>query len=195
MRAAPSVAPMSTPIETLRAIQHPTRRRIIEHLYLLGPSQVGTLARDLGEQVGSISHHLRMLERVGVVGRAPELATDGRTSWWRILSTSYSWSVDDFDSPAQRIEAKAAQRANVDHELRKLSVWRRESDAAPEPWRRAAFSSDYSAMASPAELEDLGCRLHRTVQEWRAEVDGEAARDDAEREPVFLFMHAFRSRP
>lgn len=183
---------MTTSIGTLRAIHHPTRRRMIEHLYLLGPAQVGTLARDLGEQVGSISHHLRMLERAGIVEPAPELATDGRTSWWRLLSPSYSWSVEDFDSPAQQIEAKAAQRANLDHQLRKLGGWRREYDAAPAPWRQAAFSTDFSALASPAQLEELGRRLVQTMKDWRAEVD----RDDLqEREPVFIFMHGFRTRP
>ena len=47
----PTVADMTT-IETLRAVHHPTRRRMIDLLYLHGPSQVGTLARELGEQVG-----------------------------------------------------------------------------------------------------------------------------------------------
>ena len=74
-----------TTIDVLRAVHHPTRRRIIEYLYINGDSQVGSLARDLDQQVGSISHHLRMLERAGVVERAPELAVDGRTSWWRAV--------------------------------------------------------------------------------------------------------------
>ena len=60
-----------TSIEILRAVHHPTRRRMVDFLYLHGPSQVGTLARELGEQVGSISHHLRMLERAGVVAHVP----------------------------------------------------------------------------------------------------------------------------
>src|SRR4051812_388939 len=96
MSAVPPTVTGMTTIETLRAVHHPTRRRMIDLLYLHGPSQVGTLARELGEQVGSISHHLRMLERAGVVAPAPELMTDGRTSWWRLVESSMSWSVDDF---------------------------------------------------------------------------------------------------
>ena len=107
-----------TSIETLRAVHHPTRRRMVDYLYLHGPAQVGTLARELGEQVGSISHHLRMLERAGIVAPAPELATDGRTSWWRLEQASVSWSVEDFaDDAADRTQAKAAERLNLDHQL------------------------------------------------------------------------------
>jgi hypothetical protein len=133
-----------------------------------------------------------MLQRAGIVEPAPELAADGRTSWWRLLTASYSWSVDEFESPSQRIEAKAAQRANLDHQLRKLAGWRREYDAAPAPWRQAAFSSDFSAVATAAELEELGRRLVQTMSDWRAEIDRE---DGKERQPVFVFAHGFRTRP
>ena len=112
-----------TSIEILRAVHHPTRRRMVEFLHLHGPSQVGTLARELGEQVGSISHHLRMLERAGVVAHVPELSTDGRTSWWRLELASLEWSVEDFADPAaDRAQARAAERLNLDHQLGKLAA-------------------------------------------------------------------------
>src|SRR6478609_9324059 len=125
MPGAPSVSRMTsgrTPIETLRAFHHPTRRRMVDYLYLHGPTQVGTLARELDQQVGSISHHLRMLQRAGVVAPAPELATDGRTSWWRLEQDTLSWSVEDFDGAADRTQARAAQRLNIDHQLAKLAA-------------------------------------------------------------------------
>jgi DNA-binding transcriptional ArsR family regulator len=179
-------------IETLRAVHHPTRRRIIDHLYLHGPAQVGALARDLEQQVGSISHHLRMLERAGIVAPAPELATDGRTSWWRLEQESVSWSVDDFDHASDRAQAKAAERLNIDHQLAKLSAWKREAEAAGPAWRRAAFSTDFLARATPDELAALQRALQETLQSWRAGIDRD---DGAEREPVFVFAHGFRTRP
>jgi len=182
-----------TSIETLRAVHHPTRRRMIDLLYLHGPSQVGTLARELGEQVGSVSHHLRMLERAGVVAPAPELATDGRTSWWRVVESSISWSVDDFaDDAAARTQAKAAARLNLDHQWSKLASWLRESERAEPAWRSAAFSSDFVALATPDELRELQDSLVRTVREWQAALPTD---DGAPREPVFVFARGFRSRP
>jgi len=183
-----------TTIETLRAVHHPTRRRIIDFLFLHGPSQVGTLARELDQQVGSISHHLRMLERVGLVEQAPELAIDGRTSWWRTPpDLNISWSPDDFaDNPADHTQARVAQRLNTEHQLAKLSAFMRASDGVPRAWRRAAFSNDFAAMATPAELDELCDLLVRTCREWRDAIDTD---DGQERAPVFVFAHGFPSRP
>ncbi|HYG93247.1 MAG TPA: helix-turn-helix domain-containing protein [Nocardioides sp.] len=182
-----------TSIEMLRAVHHPTRRRIIDFLGLNGPSRVGLLAGALDEQVGSISHHLRMLERVGVVTQVRELATDGRTSWWRLDVRSLAWSVDDFaDSPADRAQAKAAERVNIDHQLGRLSAWKRAADAAPATWRRAAFTTDTTTKASAEELARLHELLEETLREWRAGIDLD---DDQEREPVFVFAHGFPTAP
>lgn len=182
-----------TSIETLRAVHHPTRRRMVDFLYLHGPSRVGTLARELGEQVGSISHHLRMLEKAGVAAQVPELATDGRTSWWRLEQTSISWSVEDFaDDAAGRTQARAAERLNLDHQLGGLAAWKRESERADPAWRRAAFSSDFLAMATPAELTALQETLLAVLRAWQAGID---TSDGEPREPVFVFAHGFPTRP
>lgn len=183
-----------TSIELLRAIHHPTRRRIMEYVRIHGPSQVSELAAALGEQVGSISHHLRMLERVRAVERAPELAIDGRTSWWRTgPRSSFSWSVDDFvDNPADRMVAKTAEKLNLEFHLGKLTAWKREADRAHPDWRAAAFSSDTSALATPAELARLKDALQETVLAWRDSIDTD---DGVQRSPVFIFAHGFPTRP
>ncbi len=180
-------------IDVLAAVHHPVRRRIIDRLALEGPSQVGALADAFGEQVGSISHHLRMLERAGVVERAPELATDGRTSWWRYVKTSISWSADDFaERPAQLHRAKVAEKLNVEHQFANLVAWKKREGSFPEAWRRAAYSQDSLAKATPQELDDLSGRILATIEEWRAGIDTD---DGQQRESVFLFSHGFPSRP
>ena len=182
-----------TSIETLQAVHHPMRRRIIDYLFVRGPSQVGALARVLDQQVGSISHHLRMLERVGVVARVPELAVDGRTSWWRLDDASISWSVEDFaDNPADRAQARAAERLNIDYQLGRLSTWKQRREVMGEDWRRAAFTSDVLATATSEELTALGQALVRTWNEWRESIDRE---DGQAREPVFVFAHGFPIQP
>jgi DNA-binding transcriptional ArsR family regulator len=182
-----------TSIDVLRAVHHPTRRRIVDVLHLHGPTQVGTLARTLSEQVGSISHHLRMLERAGVVSRAPELAVDGRTSWWRLDLDSFRWSTDDFaDAPADRAQARAAERLNIEHHVAKLVEWKRTEEAADPAWRQAAFSNDFLAMATPEELGALQESLVEVTRAWKAAIDGD---DGQERQPVFVFSHGFPSAP
>ena len=180
-------------IDVIAAVHHPVRRRIIDHLAGHGATQVGTLARVLGQQVGSVSHHLRMLERVGVVERAPELAEDGRTSWWRFVGPGVSWSVEDFaDSPADRARASAAERLNFEHHVGKYVAWQRAKASYDETWRRAAFTNDMLARASAAELADLQERLTATVRAWKAEIDLD---DGQEREAVFVFSAGQPSLP
>ncbi|MCW2758021.1 MAG: hypothetical protein JWO46_1767 [Nocardioidaceae bacterium] len=180
-------------IDMLAAVHHPVRRRIIDHLVIHGPAQVGTLATAFGEQVGSISHHLRMLQRVGVVEPAPELATDRRASWWRYAKLSISWSADDFaEKPAELHRARVAEKLNVEHQFGKLVAWKKRSERMTARWRRAAFSTDTLAKATPEELSDLCDRVVATVREWKTEIDTD---DGQEREPVFVFAHGFPSLP
>ncbi|GGU43811.1 winged helix-turn-helix domain-containing protein [Nocardioides albus] len=183
-----------TSIETVRAVHHPTRRRILSFLYLHGASQVSVMAKSLDQQVGSVSHHLRMLERAAIVERAPELAADGRTSWWRLAQDQFSFSIEDFDDPGERMQAREADRANTQHQLSKLATWLNGQDKAPAEWRKAAFSSDSLAFATPEELAELADELSATVRAWRERVktSGDAA---GRRAPVFVFARGFPSKP
>ncbi|MFP3787243.1 hypothetical protein, partial [Burkholderia sp. SIMBA_024] len=54
------------------------------------------------------------------------------------------------------------------------------------------YSTDSTAWASPAELQDLSMRLLATIRDWQESID---VRDGQDRTPVFLFAHAFPSEP
>lgn len=157
---------------------------MIDHLKLHGATQVGTLARVLDAQVGSISHHLRMLERAGVVERVPAPDGDGRSSWWQLAQSSFTWSTGEFDSPADALLAREAMRANVRHQLELLQRWHRASTQSD----RTGFSTDHLAWATQAELDDLQNRLNRLLDDWK---DGIDRADGHDRMPVFFFAHGF----
>lgn len=180
------------PIEAITAVHHPIRRRIVDYLGLYGPSQVTTLARALEQQVGSISHHLRMLERAGVVERVEDPDGDRRTSWWQQARRSFSWSADDFsDSPADAFLAREAERTNLATHIQRLQAWHRRTTPLPD-WSRAAFSTDTLTWATPAELAALSQAVTETVDTWRRGID---IQDGAERRPVFVFAHGFPTAP
>jgi DNA-binding transcriptional ArsR family regulator len=171
-------------ISVITAIAHPLRRRMIDHLQLHGETQVGTFARVLDAQVGSVSHHLRMLEKAGVVERVEAPDGDGRASWWRLARRSFTWSSNDYESPADALLAREAQRANVRHQLDLLQRWYRVSPQS----EATGFSTDALAWATQEELSDLQSRLNAMVDEWRRGIDRE---DGQERMPVFFFAHGF----
>jgi DNA-binding transcriptional ArsR family regulator len=195
------------PLDDLTAVHHPVRRRILEHLALHGPDTVGGLAAGLGQQVGSISHHLRVLDRSGFVAAAPELARDRRESWWRGVPRPLSWSVADFaDAPADRLLAATAERANLDHHVGKVLAWLAErygpDGGWSSTWQLAAFSTDSWANATAAELRELGRRLNELVVGWAEDCRAAAAREEEldeadrpERLPAFVFAHGNPSRP
>lgn len=68
-------------VEELRALAHPMRQRILRRLHDSGPATSTTLARDLGENSGIMSYHLRLLaghDFVREVGGRGQ----GRERWW-----------------------------------------------------------------------------------------------------------------
>ncbi|MFC5432315.1 ArsR/SmtB family transcription factor [Microbacterium suwonense] len=174
-------------ISVITAISHPLRRRIIDRLLLHGPTQVGTFARVLDAQVGSISHHLRMLQKAGVIEQTDAPDGDRRASWWRLARRSFTWSAADFESPADALLAREAERANVRHQLDRLSQWYRTSPTSD----LEGFNTDSLAWATQEELNDLHRRLNTMLDDWRSSIDRE---DRQERMPVYFFAHGFPTK-
>jgi DNA-binding transcriptional ArsR family regulator len=179
-------------ISVLTAVNHPLRRRIFDYLLLYGTSQVTTISRSLESQVGSISHHLRMLERAGVVERAEDPRGDRRTSWWRLARRSMTWSAEDFaDSPADALLAREAERQGIRMQMERLQRWRRHR-GDPAYAEYEAFNTETTTWASAAEIKDLSDRLRQTLSEWQASIDDT---DGQPRVPVFFFSHIFPTEP
>ena len=189
-------------IDDVAAVNHPARRRVVDHLFVHGPATVGMLAAGLGEQVGSVSHHLRVLERAGFVEPAPELARDRRESWWRGVHRKLSWSVSDFaDSAADRLRATAAEQANLHHHVDKVLGWFETREEYDATWVDAAFATEHWVNATADELGDFGNRVQRLLEDWAEECRVAAAEEGGEgtagarRTAVFVSVHANPARP
>jgi len=106
-------------VEELRTLAHPMRQRILRRLHQAGSATSTTLARDLGENSGIMSYHLRLLAGYDfvreVVGRG-----QGRERWWQVspqpvcAEGSRAWasrlSYTAAGSHACRIRATPARR-------------------------------------------------------------------------------------
>lgn len=179
-------------IQVITAIHHPTRRRIVDHLVLHEPDQVSAVARALGLQVGSVSHHLKVLHRAGAVEPVPDPDGDGRGSWWRMSRTDFSWAAEDFVSPGEQLQAREAEQVNLANQLRKLQQWQKSKRTDDTDWPRVAFSTDSLAWATPEEVSELSALLGKTLREWRESID---TSDGQDRRPVFIFAHGFPTEP
>lgn len=69
------------PSASLKSLAHPLRVRIYDELSSYGPFTASGLGERLGESSGSMSYHLRQLERAGLV-REDTTRGKGRERWW-----------------------------------------------------------------------------------------------------------------
>ncbi|UKJ64107.1 helix-turn-helix transcriptional regulator [Cellulosimicrobium cellulans] len=74
----------------LRAIAHPLRQRILMELAVLGHARAADLAQATGEPANSVSFHLRVLAKAGMIVEAPEHARDRRDRVWKNVAQSYA---------------------------------------------------------------------------------------------------------
>lgn len=78
----------------LRALSHPLRQRILGELEVAEHARAADLAEALNEPANSISFHLRVLAKAGIIEEAPELARDRRDRVWKETVDSFTIDAD-----------------------------------------------------------------------------------------------------
>jgi DNA-binding transcriptional ArsR family regulator len=173
----------------MRAMAHPTRLRLLGELRARGPQSVGLLCASVGEAAGSVSYHLGVLAKHGLVLEAPEHARDRRERWWRAAHDLTSWdTAEGLADPALR-DALGELRASVlQRYAEQLRDYLRREPSLPAEWVRAATSGDELLHLTSDGLAQLTSELHALLQRWAGRSDPDA--DGAE--PVTVIVHAFR---
>lgn len=176
--------------QTLKAVAHPLRVRMLAALRADGPATATELARRFGESSGSTSYHLRQLARFGFVEEDPE-QPNARDRRWRALHDFTSWRESDFVNDQEGQAAirfmRDRQRAALDRAAAAL-----ESDGWDKAWLDAAGMSDLVARLTPASLTALHNRLIALVREYET---WDATAPDAERVAIWLAGYPVREYP
>ncbi|WP_299787797.1 metalloregulator ArsR/SmtB family transcription factor [Ramlibacter sp.] len=107
--------PTDRPSLTFAALAHPTRRAILERLHL-GEADVGELAIPFGISQPSITKHLRVLERAGLVATRRDAQRRPRalvaaplrdvTLWLASFSEAWSGRLESLDSYLQTLQQR-----------------------------------------------------------------------------------------
>ena len=142
----------------MRALAHPTRLALLDHLHAAGPATATECGEAVGDSPSSCSYHLRALAKWGFVEEAP--GGVGRERPWRATATRIEFDSDGLESAVLRDELIARQQQRVRDALR------REHELPPR-WRRAAQTSSASLELTPLELEELGERFEALLDEYR----------------------------
>ena len=178
-----------TDADVLAALAHPLRVALLDQLAALGPRTASQCAAALGETPANCSYHLRQLEKVGLVARSE--ATNGRERPWELPYTGLRMGPPFEDRDANRA-TRALQDAltvmGIEQHARLARQYLQVMDRAPESWREAATSHDYSLLMTAEELRDLVEALDRAVRPFIR-----LTRQDppADARPVHLDLRAF----
>jgi DNA-binding transcriptional ArsR family regulator len=167
----------------MRALAHPARIAILQHLALDGPATATECAEAAGLSPSACSYHLRMLAAHGFVAEDLSATADRRQRPWRAKIISMSWD----DDPSQPIAVQAARRL-LDHTMETRleqirASYQSRKDEYPAEWQAASGHMQDVLHVTPDELEKLRVELLELTSKYRR-------LDPAERSPGARRVHA-----
>jgi predicted ArsR family transcriptional regulator len=160
----------------MRALAHPARIAILQHLALDGPSTATECAVIVGLSPSACSYHLRTLGQYGLVEEDRASTADGRQRPWRATVVAVSLPKADVSPATQgaRQLLEESLRASTEELARAYQDRQREY---PARWRELVGSSQDVVHVTPEELQTLRQRIDELLAEYRRLPRGERPPD------------------
>jgi DNA-binding transcriptional ArsR family regulator len=174
--------------KALRALAHPLRLALLDHLMSFGEQTAAQCAAPVGSTASNCSYHLRALARVGLVEQGESV--DGRERPWRSSSTGLEFGPRETEgSRASTAAARAVDELALarDEELTRRALVRH--DTQPMEWRAAEAHNSYALRITPRELAQLVSEIDRLVRPYIGLTRDEAPEDA---DVAYLRLLAFR---
>ncbi|MEU5937990.1 helix-turn-helix domain-containing protein [Micromonospora sp. NPDC047548] len=161
--------------QAMRALAHPVRLAILDHLQRHGPATATQLAPDVGATPSVTSWHLRHLASFGLV-RDSEPGPDRRQRRWEAVARGFRFETPQ--DPADE-EGQSAARVLSQQMFRRYadlpSRWAAEVESELDPaWRRLAGLANTRVVVSAEELAAIEDGIERILAPY-------VTRDPAER--------------
>jgi predicted ArsR family transcriptional regulator len=172
----------------LRALAHPLRLGLLDHLMSFGEQTAAQCAEAVGSTTSNCSYHLRALGRAGLV--EPATSSGGRERPWRATATGLAYGpVEAGRSPAAAGAALVLDELSLARGEELTRRARRRHDEQPTAWRAAEAYDDYALKLTAAELAELTEQIDRLVRPFIAMTRRDAP---AEADVALLRLLAFR---
>jgi DNA-binding transcriptional ArsR family regulator len=142
----------------MRALAHPTRLALLDHLHSVTHATATECGNAVGDSPSSCSYHLRALAKWGFVEEAD--GGRGRERPWRATAARIEFPSDGLEATVLRDELVARQQQRVRDALR-------HEHELPPAWRRAAETSSATIELTTKELQELGERFEALLDEYR----------------------------
>ena len=156
--------------EALAALAVPARLALLNHLLAVGPCTASECAPVVGESASNCSWHLRALEKVGLVERAPRAEGDGRTRPWRATAVGYQLAEEADEAPAERIARTALVGLVAEHANDLYRRYLELRNALPGDWAKASGDFGYALDLTPDELTSLLERIDALIRPYVAPI-------------------------
>jgi len=155
----------------IRALAHPARLAILEHLGSTGAEITATEAAELvGLSPSATSYHLRALAKAGIIQDAPSRG-DGRERVYRGPSAHHL--EVDIDRDDDRLTAAAKNRlldAFLARSQVRLEQWRAGTADESQDWHDAAMLNEAMLLLTADELTGLTRDIFELVDKYRRSV-------------------------
>jgi DNA-binding transcriptional ArsR family regulator len=160
-----------TDLDALRALAHPRRQRILEHLAAAGPATSASLARGLGLNTGATSYHLRELASHGFVEEVPERA-HGRERWWRVANADIRFPLRSEQDPETRQVLDELGRMSYAKDMQDFVASQAETRSGG-PWGDAFPYSRGLVRVTPEQLTALFEEYIALISRYSVDADPE----------------------
>jgi DNA-binding transcriptional ArsR family regulator len=153
--------------KALRALAHPARITILQHLMLDGPATATECAEVAKLSPSACSYHLRALARYGFVEEEPAGGADGRHRPWRATAVGLAIGGDTAQPQAVRVAGRMLLEAVQAHlDERRAEYLDREAEYS-EDWQLAAGANQDVVHVTPAELTELRAEIGELIDDYR----------------------------
>ncbi|MEH1012377.1 winged helix-turn-helix domain-containing protein [Micromonospora sp. CPCC 206060] len=154
--------------QVMRALAHPARLVIMEHLGSLGGR--GASATECAEVAGlspsATSYHLRALAKFGLIEEAPGRG-DARERLWRALNPSFFVDAGQSAGAEARAAEQALVEAHAARDLERTRDWLRRAGTEPRDWYDVAVFHDTMLLVTAEEQARLNAEVERLLEPYR----------------------------
>jgi DNA-binding transcriptional ArsR family regulator len=158
----------------IRALAHPVRLKLLDHLGDVDAATATECAEAIGESPASCSFHLRILEKYGYIERA---ARRGREKPWRVRANDFDLRPDP-DVPGSLLAVQAVAELGLESEFLRVRDYFSRVEHEDDDWVQASTFTRSAFWATAEELAELS----REVQNLTDRFAGRSA-DPSKRPP------------
>lgn len=168
--------------EALRALAHPVRQRILMQLSVLGHARAADLAEAIGQPANSVSFHLRVLAKAGMIVEAPEHARDKRDRVWTNVAQTYSVKADSPGAGEAIVRPALRWTSDV------FARHGREDDAAKRQFMLLTL------LLTREQADQMAHEISELLSRWTNESHQAAREDPGVAREVYQVLSAFGPR-